>query len=113
MPAGLSSNSGIPRRCATLTGAAPSGLPARCDLLRLMRRCQALQDLFDAGQANVEGDLDQPPPDLFAAVLVIGQVEGRVGEQVGSSGVAGVRDRPQARGVEEVGPDPLGPSELC
>jgi hypothetical protein len=38
-----------------------------------MRRCQALQDLFHAGQARpVAGELGQPPPDLFAAVLVIG-----------------------------------------
>ncbi len=69
---------------------------------------QALQDLFHAGQAGVEGDLDQPPPDLVAAVLVIGQVEGRVGEQVGSSGVAGVRDRSHARGLEYVGDRPFG-----
>ena len=73
-----------------------------------MRRCQALQDLFHAGQAGVEGDLDEPPPDLFATVLVIGQVEGRVGEQAGSSGVAGVRDGSQARGVEYVGDRPSG-----
>lgn len=54
------------------------------------------------------GDLDQPPPDLFAAVLVIGQVEGGAGEQVGSSGIARVRNRPQSRGVEDVSYRPLG-----
>jgi hypothetical protein len=37
-----------------------------------MRCCLALEDLFHARQAGVEGDLDEPPPDLFAAVLVVG-----------------------------------------
>src|ERR1700747_3520237 len=77
-------------RCVAL------GVPARCGLLRVMRCGQALQDMFHAGQAGVEGDLDQPPPDLFAAVLAIGQVEGGIGEQVGSSGLARVRNRPQS-----------------
>jgi hypothetical protein len=84
------------------------GLRAGFGLLWVMRCCQALEDLFHAGQAGVEGDLDQPPPDLFAAVLVIGQVEGRVREQVGCPGVARVRDRPQARGVEDVRDRPFG-----
>ena len=42
------------------------------------------------------------------AVLVIGQVEGGIGEQVGSSGLARVWDRPQASGVEDVRDRPFG-----
>jgi len=82
------------------------GRPA-CSLLGVVSS-QALQDLFHAGQSGVEGDLDQPPPDLLAAVLVIGQVEDRVGEQVGSPGLAGARDRSQARSVEDVKDRPSG-----
>ena len=73
-----------------------------------MWRCEALQELFHAGQAGVEGGLDEPSPDLFATVLVIRQVEGGVGEQVGCSGLARVRDRPQTRGVEDIGNWPFG-----
>jgi hypothetical protein len=78
-----------------------------------MWRCQALQDLFHAGQAGVEGDLDQLSPHLFAAVGIIGQVEGGAGEQVGSSAVACVRDRPQARDVEDVGDRPFAGASAC
>jgi hypothetical protein len=62
--------------------AVPSGFPRDAICNGLCGVVAALQDLFHAGQAGVEGDLDQPPPDLFAAVLVIGQVEGGVREQV-------------------------------
>jgi hypothetical protein len=42
---------------------------------------QRLEGPFHAGQAGIEGDLDHLPPDLFAAVLVVGQVEGGILEQ--------------------------------
>lgn len=42
----------------------------------------AFENLLHARQASVEGDLDQPAPDLLAAVVVICQVQSGVSEQV-------------------------------
>ena len=59
-----------------------------------------LKELFHSPQASVQGDLSHPGRDLFAAVVLVGEVQSGIGEKMRPFRHPGFRDQAQATGIE-------------
>lgn len=67
-----------------------------------------LKELFHSPQASVQGDLSHPGRDLFAAVVLVGEIQSGIDKKMRPLRHAGFRDQAQATGIEDFRDRSLG-----